>query len=267
MQFTPESTWKEKRISLIEKIPTDEIISRMTGKEQISLKPHFHNRHQLIYILSGTLHIETEETRHFVTPKHVVWIPQGTTHRLSSNNRQISLLVCYFHTDTTPKDRFAIYKTDEMIIRNLHFISTLKRINRNKTPEIYAFASGFLNAIPLICKRTSFLVQNFIIADGSRLKPVLEYIKLNIRQDLTIDQVASRFNLSTRSLTRMFTNEGIRFVHYLNYQRIIRAMEILSDNVMNIEQTAYEVGFNSPNNFSRVFRQITGESPSEYVRH
>ena len=40
----------------------------------------------------------------------------------------------------------------------------------------------------------------------------------------------------------------------------------MSDGAMNIEQTAYEVGFNSPNSFSRVFKQITGESPSGYFR-
>ena len=51
-----------------------------------------------------------------------------------------------------------------------------------------------------------------------------------------------------------------------NDQRIVRAIEILTDNVLNIEQTAYEVGFNSPNSFTRVFKQVTGESPSAYFR-
>lgn len=94
-----------------------------------------------------------------------------------------------------------------------------------------------------------------------------EYIKANLGKDLSIENVASHFGFSVRNLTRLFTNSGIRFVHYLNYQRVVRAIEILTDNVMNIEQTAYEVGFNSPNSFSRVFRQITGESPSKYIRH
>uniref|UniRef100_UPI003AB626F6 helix-turn-helix domain-containing protein n=2 Tax=Bacteroidaceae TaxID=815 RepID=UPI003AB626F6 len=81
-----------------------------------------------------------------------------------------------------------------------------------------------------------------------------------------IEQVATQFGLSARSLTRIFTNSNIRFLHYLNYQRVVRAIEIMSDGAMNIEQTAYEVGFNSPNSFSRVFKQITGESPSGYFR-
>lgn len=56
------------------------------------------------------------------------------------------------------------------------------------------------------------------------------------------------------------------FVGDGNDQRIVRAIEILTDNVLNIEQTAYEVGFNSPNSFTRVFKQVTGEPPSAYFR-
>lgn len=91
-------------------------------------------------------------------------------------------------------------------------------------------------------------------------------MKTHLSQDLCIEDVASTFGFSVRNLTRLFTNSGIRFVHYLNYQRVVRAIELLTDHAMNIEQVAYEVGFNSPNSFSRVFKHITGESPSTYVR-
>lgn len=266
MQFTPDNSWKEKRISLIEKIPDCEILTKVTGREEINLNPHSHNRHQIIYILSGTLHIEAGGKNHFVTERHLVWIPEGTVHRLSSNNRQISLLVGYFHADSKADDSFDIFRTDEMTARNLDFISCRRRINMQKSPEIYSFAYGFLCAISHICKKASFPSQSFIITDDSRLSAILEYIKSNISQDLTIEQVATQFGLSTRSLTRIFTNSNIRFLHYLNYQRVVRAIEIISDGAMNIEQTAYEVGFNSPNSFSRVFKQITGESPSGYFR-
>lgn len=266
MQFTPDNSWKEKRISLIEKIPDYEILTKVTGREEINLNPHSHNRHQIIYILSGTLHIEADGKNHFVTERHLVWIPQGTLHRLSSNNQQISLLIGYFHTDTTVDDSFAIYRTDEMTARNIDFISNKRRINIHKSPEIYAFAYGFLKAIPHICKKATFPAQSFIITDNNRLSAILEYIKSNLNQDLNIEHIATRFGLSTRSLTRMFTNSNIRFVHFLNYQRVVRAIEIISEGAMNIEQTAYEVGFNSPNSFSRVFKQITGESPSGYFK-
>ena len=247
MQFTPQDSVTEKRISLIEEVPTDEILTKVTGREEVSLHPHTHNRHQIIYILSGTLHVEVEESSYFVTGRHLIWIPRGVEHR--------------------GEDCFAIYKTDELVARNLQFISRHELIDWNRTPEIFAFAMGFFGVLPHICKKASFPAQPFIIPKDVRLLPVLDYVKSNLNQDLTIERVASYFGFSVRNLTRLFTNSGIRFVHYLNYQRIVRGIEILTDEAMNIEQTAYEVGFNSPNSFSRVFKQITGESPSEYIRN
>ena len=267
MQFTPDNSIQEERLLLVEKMSADEILTKVTGREEVDLYLHMHNRHQIIYILSGTLHIEVEGVNHFVTDHHLVWIPAGLSHRLSSNNRQISLLTSYFYAEKVRNDRFAVYQTDEMLARNLKFSSQQGSVIRREKPEIFTFSMSFLCMLPLVCRKASFPTQPFIIAHDNRLLPVLEYIKANLGKDLSIENVASHFGFSVRNLTRLFTNSGIRFVHYLNYQRVVRAIEILTDNVMNIEQTAYEVGFNSPNSFSRVFRQITGESPSKYIRH
>lgn len=108
MQFTPDGSRTEKRISLLERVSTDNILTKVTGREEINLRPHTHNRHQIIYILAGTLHIETETTSYFVTDRHLVWIPRGVSHRLSSNNRQISLLTSYLYLEGIKDDKFTI---------------------------------------------------------------------------------------------------------------------------------------------------------------
>lgn len=258
-------TEQEKHISSIESTSTEDILIKVTGREEVDWSSHAHNKHQIIYILSGTLHIEVDDNRYFVTDRHLIWIPSGVSHHLSSNNLQISLLVCYFYIKDFRNDKFSIYGTDELIARNLKFIGTYKHINKYQTPEVFSFSTSFFRLLPDICKETLFPSQPFIIAKDSRLLPVLEYINANLNQDLNIEGVASHFGFSVRNLTRLFTNSDIRFVHYINYQRVVKAIEMLTDNIMNIEQTSYEVGFSSPNSFYRVFKQITGKSPSMYV--
>lgn len=258
-------TGQEKYISSIESTSTDDILIKNTGREEVDWSPHVHNKHQIIYILSGTLHIEVNNIIYFVTDRHLIWIPAGISHHLSSNNHQISLLVCYFYNNGLKNDGFSIYGTNELIAHNLQFISTYTHINKYQTSEVFSFTASFFMLLPSICKERLFPALPFITKD-SRLLPVLEYINANINQDLNIEGVASYFGFSVRNLTRLFTSSNIRFVNYLNYQRVVRAIEILTDNTMNIEQTSYEVGFNSPNSFYRVFKQITGKSPSEYIR-
>lgn len=267
MQFTPKDILKGKYISLIENIPRHKMFIKLTGWEDINLTPHSHDRHHIIFVLSGTLHVETDGKNYFASDRQLIWIPEGKEHRISSNNHQISLLVCYFSLSQCNDNAFSIFRTDEMIVRNLNFISKFRLIDMYNEPEIYSFISGFLSAIPHICRKSVFLEHGFIVTNDNRLKPILEYIELNLKRELTIESVAANFGLSSRSLTRMFTNSGLRFMHYLNYHRIVKSIEILSDNTLNIEQTAYEVGFNSPNSFSRVFKQITGESPSHYFKN
>ena len=267
MQITPDSSNTEERLNLIECLPENEILTQVTGREEISFDPHKHNRHQIIYILSGTLHIETEETSYFVTDRHLVWIPRGIEHRLSSNNRQITIVTSYFFGEGKESERFAVYRTDELIARNLKLISQYRKISQQQNPELFAFANSFFHLLPQIASQASFPAHPFILTRDPRLQPILEYITHNLNQDLRIETVASTFGFSVRNLTRLFTNSGIRFVHYVNYQRIVRAIEILTDKVLNIEETAYEVGFNSPNSFGRVFKQITGESPSAFLNN
>lgn len=70
MQFTPDSSIQEERLLLVENMSADEILTKVTGREEVDLYLHMHNRHQIIYILSGTLHIEVEGVNHFVTDHH-----------------------------------------------------------------------------------------------------------------------------------------------------------------------------------------------------
>lgn len=266
MQIKTKGNVTEEHISMIDKLPLDCIFTKNTGLEEVNLVMHKHNRYQIIYIISGTLHIETDNANYFVTSGNLAWIPEGTMHRLSSNNRQIAIITVYFHLSNKKDDKLAIYRSDELVIRNLQLINSFNKINKNTAPELFCFSISFFRLIPLICSKSAFSMQPFYIIKDNRLPAVMEYIRNNLNQDLSIEKVASYFGFSVRNLTRIFTKSGISFIHFLNYHRIVRSIEIMTDNPMNIEQTAYEVGFNSPNSFSRVFKQMTGESPLAYMR-
>ena len=47
--------------------------------------------------------------------------------------------------------------------------------------------------------------------------------------------------------------------------RLKRAVQLLKNSNLNIGNIAYEVGFNNPNYFSKVFKEEYGKLPSEYI--
>ncbi|MGD9049822.1 MAG: helix-turn-helix transcriptional regulator [Anaerolineae bacterium] len=50
----------------------------------------------------------------------------------------------------------------------------------------------------------------------------------------------------------------------MNRYRILQAKERLRDSSEDIGMVARQVGFKDPAYFSRVFRKVTGQSPTEY---
>lgn len=265
MQIKPCSDIVNEKITHVDGIPVDEIFIKMTGMEEINWEAHSHNRHQIIYVHSGTLHVETEDLSYFVGDRHFVWIPDGVRHRLSSNNARISLIVIYFCHSHEGERRLSVYMADDFVVRNLQYIVEAKDINKEDNPELYDFAVSLFRMMPKICRQGVFPALPLITARNIRIVSVLKHIADNLEKDLTLSSVASATGFSVRNLTRLFTKTGVSFVHFVNYQRIVKAIEMLVDNDISIEQAAYAVGYSSPGTFSRVFKRITGESPSKFL--
>lgn len=255
-------------INLINRSSHNEIFVKKTGREGINLPVHSHDKHQVIYTLSGTMRIQIGTTDYFVPEQHLVWIPQNVEHELSSNNRQISLIMFYVALRLSEKDarqQFAIYNTNGIIMENLKFISSADGlIRKSEHPDLYTYALSFFKLLPTMSQSCKIPLQALVIPNDARLHPVLLYITEHIGEDLRIEQVAHLCGFSVRNLSRLMLASGIRFSNYLNYQRITRAIELFADGDKTMQQIAYEVGFNTPNNFNRVFKQLTGVNPSAF---
>ena len=139
-------------------------------------------------------------------------------------------------------------------------------IQSRTQPDLYRYASSFFNLMPQINPTEPFLLRPLIIPNDPRLTPILNYINRHLSDRLDMELLASRFNLSTRNLSRLFHTSGIRFSSLVNHWRILRAIELLTDREKTIQEIAYEVGFNPTNNFNRIFKQITGTSPRVYLQ-
>ncbi len=94
------------------------------------------------------------------------------------------------------------------------------------------------------------------------------YVALHLRDpDLTVDQIAVALNCSKRHLYNAFTDEDQTLASYIQGLRLeacIRELQHPMAQTRPITDIALSWGFNSPSHFSRVFREHTGKSPSEF---
>lgn len=118
--------------------------------------------------------------------------------------------------------------------------------------------------------------SNFIIKDETRTEILdklikLEEKKLFLRQDFTLHNVAKRLKTNTAYLSKIVNSElDKNFSSYVNELRINFIIIELKNNVKlrsySINAIAEEIGYKSPESFTKYFKIATGISPSIYIK-
>lgn len=93
----------------------------------------------------------------------------------------------------------------------------------------------------------------------------LNFIQVHLHQKITIEDIASHVNISTRQLSRKFKMEmGITIVEYINSQRVSESEYILLHSDASIADIALSIGFSSESYFIDLFKSINGMTPNAY---
>lgn len=95
---------------------------------------------------------------------------------------------------------------------------------------------------------------------------VLLYIQQHYkRNDMSLNLLASEFHLSISHLSKLFKEQmECNFIDYLMDVRMNKAMEQLVGTDEMIRTIAENVGYSNVNSFVRIFKKITGLTPTEY---
>ncbi|WNR42761.1 response regulator transcription factor [Paenibacillus roseipurpureus] len=102
-------------------------------------------------------------------------------------------------------------------------------------------------------------------ATNATIKQILDYVKENSEQDLSLKTLSFQFNVNASYLGQLFRKEtGILFSSYLNHLRIEKAKELLIHTDMKVTDISAKVGYLEPSHFYKIFKKATGVSPAQY---
>jgi two-component system response regulator YesN len=95
---------------------------------------------------------------------------------------------------------------------------------------------------------------------------VLLYIQQHFkRNDMSLNLLASEFHLSVSHLSKLFKEQmECNFIDYLMDVRMSKAREQLVETDDMIRTIAEQVGYSNVNSFVRIFKKMTGLTPTEY---
>jgi|GEM_PF-191904 len=101
--------------------------------------------------------------------------------------------------------------------------------------------------------------------ESRKIGDILAYIEQHYQSELSLQDLASHFQVSREYISRKFKQEfGDNFSDYLAAYRIDKAKKLMRNPNLKVQRIAEMVGFNDVKYFSKVFKKQEGLSPREY---
>lgn len=111
--------------------------------------------------------------------------------------------------------------------------------------------------------RSCNMTARHTAAAGEKYKALLRLIEKRFA-DITFEEAAEFMCYSKPYFSRYFSViTGLTFSSYLNIIRVAEAISMLKEGRLTFSEIAYASGFGTIRHFNRVFKEITGFSPSE----
>lgn len=161
---------------------------------------------------------------------------------------------------------------------SLMFLSYINRWNLTETVAFTAGISGLTNVG--LHKSWKEAVEYFRdLADAifriqdkeqekraaDAVEKLCRYVDENINKELSLVKLADLVYFNPAYLSRLFKQvTGKNLSHYILDRRLEKARQMLESPDMKIHDIAETVGYTTAQNFTRIFKKITGTTPQEY---
>ena len=122
-------------------------------------------------------------------------------------------------------------------------------------------------AVDALAKRSGLKPQT----DGTvkntleNMDKVIQYINTNISKKLSLEELADISCFSRTYFSVLFKElNGISPWDYINIKRVELAKSMLRESNETVLYISSECGFSNLSNFNRIFKKITGTTPTEF---
>ncbi len=248
----------------IDKQPNAVFVMHEKSEKLIPL--HTHTKGQLSYVEGGIAYITIDFKTYVVPAHHYFWIPQGIPHVLRLGYSATVLRSLYFYAHDDKKDSFysklGIYPANELLIQMINYTERWDGRNVNKKDINFEFLEALKNILPTLNNQSLPIILP--VTEDERMLKIIRYLEKNIAEAISLKTVSERFNISERSLSRLFQSSlHISFLQYLKTLRMIKAIEMILKTNQSLSEISFAVGYDTLGAFSNTFYDFTHSRPSD----
>ncbi len=235
---------------------------------------HVHQYAEIVYVYSGTLILKTAERTEEIHDNSYAVIMPFQAHKLDTVGTATILisvfseslisdfisgnsLVCGEKCSFTPSDELKHFALKQLEIKGTYLGCDYNdiRLLRKLKSAIYAIFEEYFSKVKI----------TKLVGENDMLSKMLMYIYEHFSENITLAKMAQSFGYNPNYISHCFKSViGMNFCSFTNCVRIEKSKNLLLTTNMSASEISAVCGFSSERNYHRVFKSVTGTTPTEY---
>lgn len=255
---------------------------------------HFHPHYQLFLVEEGTGTRFIGDSIKPFRPGDLVFLGPNLPHLWRSDqayfNKQSGLttrgIVIYFAEDFLGSEFFAKEEMNSLRLllnharQGLEWTGKTRALaeaalkNMTRQPDSFDRVISLLSLLKELSRATDY---SYLTSPGytntvkptetDRMQLVHDYVLGHFPDNLSLETIADLAGMTPPAFCRYFKARANKtFSEFVSEVRIGHACKLLLGGKLSVTQISFESGFKTLSNFNRQFKEITGQTPSSYVK-
>ena len=238
------------------------------------IEPHSHAFFHYIYALGGHTRVTVAEEVHETEPGSLVLIPPEPVHSITSLDTSCCLDLKFSCSDALaaqisglPRYLRAVDDRANSLIRNIFEEAVGQERDYDEIINIRMYEllilllrqqSGEEGQVSACCSVSA--------PDRENIRRALRIVEEELETPLRVADLAERCGYSENYFRQVFRESvGMAPNAYINQRKIAKAKELMLYSERNVTQIAEQLGYQSIHYFSRLFKKVTGITPTDYI--
>ena len=251
---------------------------------EYNMAHHWHSDIEILRVVSGTLCLNLNNCDYFLKSGDVAFINSEVVHGATPDNCVYQCIV--FNPEEICQNVDVWQDLSEKLLSHTLYI---KEYFESETPVAIAAEKLFCemekqdgNFSKLSClglllnvfgelekqscySNSRFLLDESFFKNEQKLKKVLQYIRTNFAEKITLSDMAKECDMSSKYFCSYFKKmTKMSPTEYLLFYRVEKSARLLIKTDMPITEVAYSCGFSDLSYFIKMFKRHMGLSPGKF---
>lgn len=236
-------------------------------------RPNWHENIELLYCIDGEGYVKNDSEHTVFTAGDIFVVNANALHCIGTDStvsyRCLIIDDPFFEENGIPVSKIAFQK----LIRDSALCSLFDAVDQaianakeNHICTVADIRYAVLGLLRTLCRQYSFPKQDTACISGSNhIKKAIRYIKENIHQSITLDNIVAHVGISKFHLVREFKiYTGSTVINTVNLIRCTEAKRLIEMGVP-VSTAASSCGYNNLSYFTRTFQKHFQVLPSSLL--